>query len=232
MNHRLFQLLVAAHGAPAYGLVFSVLLACGFGLPLPEDVALVTGGYLAFTGAANLWLMLAVGFAGILCGDLLVYSAGRRYGGSVTRTRWLRRYFTESKRERVEGYFAKYGQGIVVLARFLPGIRVLTYFTAGAARLGLVRFLVFDALAACVSAPLWVLVGHHLGRHLQQAVHWVERAHSTLIVAAALMGIGLVLYIVRRSSAPSARRRAAQPPPEAAELPIERPQAKPMGRVG
>ncbi|MHB1843204.1 MAG: DedA family protein, partial [Deltaproteobacteria bacterium] len=182
-------------------------------------------------GAANLWLMLLVGFAGILGGDLLVYAAGRRYGGSFTRVRWLRRYFTEQKRSLVESYFERYGQGIVFLARFLPGIRVVTYFTAGAARLGLLRFLFFDALAACLSAPLWVLVGHHLGRHLQRAIHWVERAHSLLIATAALLGIGLFVYIVRRNGVAAAERTTPRPVPSPAP-PIERAPAEPVERVG
>jgi membrane protein DedA with SNARE-associated domain len=51
-------MLTSAHGTLAYTLVFGFLIACGLGLPLPEDVALVTGGYLSFVGAANLWLMV------------------------------------------------------------------------------------------------------------------------------------------------------------------------------
>src|SRR5579863_9463474 len=160
----LLHLLTTAHGTLAYSLVFGSLIACGLGLPLPEDVVLVTGGYLSFMGAANLWLMLVFALCGILGGDVLVYAAGRRYGQELAQTTWLHRFLTDEKRHRVESYFARYGQGLVLAARFLPGLRVVTYFSAGATSMGVWRFLLFDTLAACVSAPIWLFTGRRLGR--------------------------------------------------------------------
>ncbi len=207
MSEFLLHLLTSAHGTFAYTLVFGFLVACGLGLPLPEDVALVTGGYLSFIGAANLWLMLAFALSGILVGDLLVYAAGHRYGQELAHAHWLHRYLTDDKIKRVEAYFAKYGQGLVVAARFLPGLRVVTYFSAGASEMGAWRFLLFDALAACVSAPLWIFIGRRLGRRLNHALVWVSRFHWALMGIAAVLGIGLLIFILRRNGSASAVKR-------------------------
>ena len=130
MAQALLAILTSAHGALAYTLIFGVLLACGIGLPLPEDVALVTGGYLSFIGAVTLPLMLLVSFAGILLGDYLIFAAGRRYGNELAETRWIRRLVTDEKRMRCEAYFAVHGQGLIFAARFLPGLRAVTLWVA------------------------------------------------------------------------------------------------------
>lgn len=222
-------MLTTAHGTLAYSLVFGFLIACGLGLPLPEDVALVTGGYLSFVGAANLWLMVLFALAGILGGDLLVYAAGRRYGQELAQVHWLHRYLTDEKRHRVEGYFARYGQGLVMAARFLPGLRVVTYFSAGASSMGLWKFLVFDAIAACVSAPIWIFTGRRLGHHVQAALELVARAHWIFMGIAAIIGLIIAFVILRRSGSgsdktsgngadqPSAPAATPVPPPATSE---------------
>jgi len=180
----LLATLTSAHGALAYTLIFSVLFACGIGFPLPEDVALVTGGYLSFIGAVDLPVMLLVSFAGILLGDYLIFAAGRRYGNELaTGTRWIHRLITDEKRLRCEAYFARHGSGLVFAARFLPGLRAVTYFVAGASPFARWRFLLFDGLAACISVPLWLVLGRRLGQQLPQLLVWVERVHLALLLA-------------------------------------------------
>ena len=83
-------LLLGSHGAMAYLSIFAVLVACGLGVPLPEDISLILGGFLVYKGVAHLWGMVAVGFVGILVGDSLIYLAGRRVGLRVrTGHGWL-----------------------------------------------------------------------------------------------------------------------------------------------
>jgi membrane protein DedA with SNARE-associated domain len=65
----LIALLGSTTGLAAYGLVFAILLAAGFGLPLPEDIPLVMGGVLVHRGQADLATMIVVGYLGIIVGD-------------------------------------------------------------------------------------------------------------------------------------------------------------------
>jgi len=173
----ILALLTSAHGVPAYGLIFGVLVACGLGLPLPEDVSLVTGGYLSYVGAVQFAAMLLVAFAGILAGDFLIFTAGRRYGCD----------------------FNRHGEGLVFAARFFPGLRAVTYFVAGASPMAAWRFLLFDGLAACVSAPVWMVLGRRLGRHLPDLLVWVERVHLGLLVAGGILVATSVVAVLRRS---------------------------------
>ena len=194
-------------GLPAYALVFGVLVACGLGVPLPEDISLVTGGFLAYLEVANLYIMMAVGFAGILVGDTLIFSAGRRIGTQVGRGGhgFFARIVTPEKRRKVEELFGRHGEKIVMIARFLPGVRAVTYFTAGSARMKYRRFIFFDGMAALVSAPVFVFLGYHFGDELEALVRAVRRGESAVIII--LVAVVASLFIYRRWRVSAQRKR-------------------------
>ena len=212
---------MGTHGAMAYLSIFAVLVACGLGVPLPEDISLILGGFLVFKGAANLWAMVATGFLGILVGDTLIYLAGRRVGRRVrTGHGWLARVVTPARRMQVEGLFARHGEKIVIAARFMPGVRAVTYFTAGSAGMPYARFICFDGLAALLSAPLFVFLGYRFGRHLQQVIELMKRYQ--LIAVGVILAVVLLwaathrwreISVARKMQAQQDEAEAARPPP-------------------
>ncbi len=196
------------------GFVFGVLLLCGFGLPLPEDVVLVTGGVLAWLASSleeaslramvsdpDLLTMVAVGLAGIVAGDSVIYWMGRRLGSRVAEIPGLRRLVTPRKLEEVEKLMRRRGNVLVVIARYLPGLRAPTYFTVGHSRLPYLRFVLFDAVAALVSAPLFVGLGFFFGDDIELAARAASRfSHYILLgVAVVLAGFGFRWLQQRRS---------------------------------
>ena len=203
MEHLLQQVLANATGVGAYALIFGILVICGLGVPLPEDISLILGGFLAYKQAVSFPIMVAVGFTGILCGDTLIYFAGRRLGAGVLHG-LLARIITQEKRQRVEQLFRKHGEKIVMIARFFPGVRAVTYFTAGSARMRYWRFIAFDGLAALVSAPAFVFLGFFFGGRLEWLVGKLR--HGQLAVFG--VGIaGVLLYVLLRR-----RRRPPETP--------------------
>jgi membrane protein DedA with SNARE-associated domain len=217
MLERLVTLLGAESLAFGYGFVFLVLLLCGFGLPMPEDVVLVTGGVLAWLASPlehasvrgmladrGLLTMIAVGLGGILAGDSIIFFAGRRFGVRVADFRPLRRIVTPEKLELVERKIRHRGNLVVVFARFLPGLRAPTFFTVGHARMPFWKFVLYDGAAALVSAPLWVCVGFWFGSDLQKAARVAAQFGHYILLAVAVV---LIAVSVRWWTA----RRAAQP---------------------
>jgi membrane protein DedA with SNARE-associated domain len=186
------------HGVGAYVLVFGVLVACGMGVPLPEDVSLVTGGFLAHLEAAHLPIMMVVGFFGIVAGDSIIFVAGRRLGAKVgtKQTGFFARIVTPEKRARVEALFHAHGQKIIMAARFLPGVRAVTFFTAGSAGMAYWRFIFWDGMAALVSAPLLVYLGYYFGDNIDAVL--VRIRHGQVRVIAAIL-LAAVLYIAYSS---------------------------------
>jgi membrane protein DedA with SNARE-associated domain len=199
------DVVMQSEGVAAYAVIFGVLVACGLGVPLPEDISLVTGGFLAYLEVANLFVMMAVGFVGILCGDSLIFLAGRRFGSKVGRASgFFARVVTPEKRQRVEQLFHRHGEKIVMVARFLPGVRAVTYFTAGSAQMKYSRFIVWDGIAALASAPLFVYLGYRFGDELERLIRAVRHGESAALVG--ILVVGIVLIVARQIKA-SRRRR-------------------------
>jgi membrane protein DedA with SNARE-associated domain len=210
-----------------YAAVFALLLAAGFGFPLPEDVPLIAGGVLAWLASPletptlagmltdpGLQGMIAVGLAGILVGDSVIYWAGRVLGRRVAEVWPFRTLITPEKLERVERLLRQRGKIVVVVARFLPGLRAPTYFTVGHSRLPFWEFLLFDGLAAVVSAPLWVCLGFWLGDDIERAAREGSRFGQYI-----LAGVVLVVAVLigrawlRRRRARRASLQDGSPPP-------------------
>lgn len=200
--------------------VFLALLLCGFGLPMPEDIILVAGGIIAWKasplhesagqaslqgmlGDQGLLWMVAAGLAGILAGDLVIFLAGRRFGARVADFRPLRRIVSPAKLEQVEKLMRRRGDLVVVIARYLPGLRAPTYFTAGHARMPVWEFLLLDGLAALVSAPVWVCLGFYFGSDIEAAARKAtEFGHYIMAaVAVVLLALGARWLHVRRARA-------------------------------
>jgi membrane protein DedA with SNARE-associated domain len=193
----LITLLGSTVGLAAYGLIFFILLAAGFGLPLPEDIPLVMGGVLAHRGQANLVVMIVVGYLGIIIGDSIMYALGRRFGSKVAaspRKGLFGRIVTPASRARVEGMFKKHGEKIVMIARFLPGIRTVTYFTAGSVHMKYSHFLIYDSIAALASAPLFVILGYYFGSDIESLLSRIASGERNVMIGiAVVLVVGLLL---------------------------------------
>jgi membrane protein DedA with SNARE-associated domain len=223
MLQRFVDLLAERSLEVGYVFVFGVLLLCGFGFPMPEDVVLVTGGVLAWMaspledmslhgmlGDEGLRAMVAVGLAGILAGDSVIYLMGRRLGARVAEFRLLRRLVPPEKLEHVEKLLRRRGNVVVMVARFLPGLRAPTYFTVGHSRLPYWQFLLFDGLAALVSAPLWVCLGFWFGNDIERAAVEASRFGHYILGAVGLLlaFLGFRWWQRRRATQQAARAAA------------------------
>lgn len=176
-----------------YAAVFLVLLACGFGVPIPEDVTLVAGGVISGLGYTNVHIMVVVGMLGVLVGDGLMFAAGRVFGHRILKVRPIARVMTPQRYAQVQEKFDKYGNRVLFVARFLPGLRTPIFITAGISRkVSYLRFLMMDGLAALISVPVWVYLGSYGAENrawLMEKVHQFQYGLFILIGIGALVGL-------------------------------------------
>jgi membrane protein DedA with SNARE-associated domain len=195
MEEFLLALVDSVEGAAAYGLIFGILLICGLGVPIPEDISLTLGGFLAHQGRATLWGMMVTGYLGIIVGDSIIYFVGRKLGANVgtkPRKGFWGRLITPEKRRKVERIFEKYGDKVVMVARFMPGLRAITYFIAGSVRLKYWRFVLYDSIAALASAPIFVFLGWYFGGELETLFRGIKEGKMWAVV---LLAAAVVLWL-------------------------------------
>lgn len=160
---------------PYVGL-FTILFVAGLGVPLPEDIPLLAAGWLVHKGHANLQTMIAVGLVGVLVGDFLLFSMGRRYGFHITEHRFMKRIVKPALLRRAEEYFARYGSLIIFVARFMPGLRSVLFVTAGIFRVRPIKFVLIDGSAAIASVPLLIWLGERFGEKIESLAGDVRNA--------------------------------------------------------
>ena len=173
-----------------YFAVLFVLIICGFGVPIPEDITLFSGGVISGLGYANVHVMLLVSFFGVLLGDSTMYWLGRIYGVKILRFRPIRRFLTVERLRLVRNKFDQYGNRVLFIARFLPGLRAPIYMVAGITRrVSFIRFLLLDLFASIISVPIWVYLGDFGASNLDWLHEQIKKGQSVIYILVAVLVI-------------------------------------------
>jgi membrane protein DedA with SNARE-associated domain len=181
------------YGTVAYVIMFLILLACGFGLPLPEDIILITGGMLSSHGVTNHWVTLGICMAGVLIGDTIIYTAGRTMGERIKRTKLFSYLIQEERDKKIQFWFSKYGDKVIFFARFMPGLRTPLFLSSGVYRVPAWKFLLLDGIAAVISVPLWIWLGFLFGSNLELLE---LKIHQLKLGIYSILGVVLTLILV------------------------------------
>ncbi|EXI61687.1 alpha-amylase [Mannheimia granulomatis] len=186
------ETLIEFFSSYGYWAVFLVLLACGFGLPIPEDITLVSGGVISGLGYTNVHWMLVVSMFGVLIGDSTMYWLGRIYGEKILKFPLIRRVATPERFATVQERFEKQGWKLLFMARFLPGLRAVVYLVSGITRkVSFAKFLFVDFIAAIISVPIWV----YLGDYGASNIDWLkEQVTNGQHIIFAILGV-VILFI-------------------------------------
>jgi len=169
----------------AYGYfgIFFLLIFGIIGLPVPDEWLLVISGYLAFKNVLVLAPTLAVAALGSAGGLTISYVLGRTSSGFI-----IRRYghwfsIDDEKVRRTQHFFQNLGRWVLVVGPFVPGVRNLMGYIAGASKLRLHIFMRFAYAGALISSATFVTFGYAVGRHLP----WGYSRVALVAVAAAVV---------------------------------------------
>jgi membrane protein DedA with SNARE-associated domain len=186
-----------------YAKLAGILLLCGLGLPIPEDVSLISAGYLAHLGTVHLHGVFLVCFAAVLGGDTLAFAIGRFFGTRILATRFGQRYFSPRRQLRVRAYFRKYGSKVVFIARFLPGLRFSIFLSAGMLHVRPYVFIVYDSLAALLSVPFLVYLAYYFGDKIDHVIVWARRSeYGILVIVAVVLAVVTIKFLRKRRARP------------------------------
>ena len=180
-----------------YGLwaVFVACLAEGVGVPLPGQTLLIACALLAASGSLDIAQVLLVAWLGTQLGDVIGYSIGR-YGIQQALNKTVKH---RDRLARVERLFNRWGAAVLVIARFVDGLRQTTNLAAGALLMSWWRFLA----ATLVGTSLWV-GAYGIGAYLlkldfHRIVDFIEPLRPYAYAVTALLLLGLLWYLFGRS---------------------------------
>jgi membrane protein DedA with SNARE-associated domain len=185
-----------------YWAVALLLLLENIGVPVvPGEFAMIVGAIFAATGRAGLNIVvvgivsLVASFAGAEIGYLIGRFAGRelilRYGRYV--------FLKGHHLDRAQSTVDRYGGVVVIIARFIVGLREANGIIAGITQMRWLTFTIYNAIGACAWVGTWVSIGYIAGDHIDTIYSVFNRVAIYLLVAVAVLVIGYVAWrLVRR----------------------------------
>ena len=178
-----------------YLAITGLVLIEDFGVPVPGETVLILGAVYAATGRLNIVLVALLAFCGALIGDNIGFAIGH-FGGRRLAERYGRYVFlTPERLDKATDFFERHGGKVIVIARFVEGLRQANGIIAGTSGMHWRRFLLFNAIGAALWVGVWVTIGYVSGSHIDSiyatAIRYDAYVGATVVVL-------LIAYIARR----------------------------------
>lgn len=190
-----------------YLAIVLLLTASSFGLPVPEEVTLISVGLIAYLSAnpekfpppypgaepVQLSGLMLVTFFAVFLSDFLVFLIGRFWGNTIRSKERFKKFVTSGAIVKAEEWTKKYGAIMCGVFRFTPGLRFPGHMMCGALKVPPWKFCLVDGLAALLSVPTQVWLVATYGDFI---LSYIKQFKMLLLV---LILMGLALFFMRKS---------------------------------
>ncbi len=189
-----------------YLAVGGLILLEDFGVPVPGETVLILAAVYAGAGRLNIWLVALIGFLGAVAGDNVGFAIGH-FGGRPLIERWGRYILlTPERLDKATDFFERRGGSIIIIARFVEGLRQANGIVAGTTGMHWARFLLFNSIGAALWVGVWSSIGYFSGSHIDSIYSTATRYSVYFGIAVGVLLIGYIAWRIRRSRREHAER--------------------------
>lgn len=205
--------ILVTHG---YLLLFVWVLTEQLGVPVPASPVLLAAGALTAEGRLGFALSFLAAWTAAILADSAWFFVGRRYGSAVMRFLCKLSLEPTTCVRRTELTFGQRRGGMLLFAKFVPGVATLAAPVAGQSGMNLGAFLVLDGLGAVLWSGALLGAGRFFGMALERnegLLNWAGRFSGALLV-----GVIAAIVIVRILRRRTILKKLAASRLDAAEL--------------
>jgi membrane protein DedA with SNARE-associated domain len=171
-----------------------------------EDPARCAVGLLVAAGHVGWWLSFVSMTIGGMAGDIGLYVIGRYATLFLIRRRWV----DAARLEWMEESFNRHAVKAVLIARFIPGARMIAYISAGAVRYPVPRFLLLLLVAAMIQSLIFLKIADFIAAHI------LPYLRDTRLQLAVFVAIVLALVLAHRAITRRTKKKGFTLKPEPA----------------
>ncbi len=183
-----------------YAVFFPVMLE-PVGIPFPAETILLAGGATANLGHLSLGLVIGIGMAAAVIGGTLGWLIGV-HGGRPLIDWGVRHHLVKQVHiDRVAAFFARHGGKTLVFVRFVPGVRIPTFWMAGASGMPLRTFTFWNVAGAIIWTTILTLLGYVFAGSVDAISRFLGVDVAIALVAAVVVLVAA--YELRRRLRPS-----------------------------
>lgn len=166
--------------------------------PVPADVALALGAFLAQRGEISAPLLGTLCWLSNCASAAWTYFLGRRHGAAFFARGWRRKLLPPEAMQALHDAYERHGAASIFVSRFLPGVRAAVPPFAGVAGLSPLRALLPAAVASAIWYALLIVAGTALGLPWAALRELVERVTGALSLAGAILAAAVLVWLWRR----------------------------------
>ena len=184
-----------------YLAVGGLVLLEDFGVPVPGETLLILGAVYAGAGRLNVFLVALIGFLAAVLGDNIGFAIGH-FGGRPLIERYGRYILLTPERiDKTTTFFERHGGKIIIIARFVEGLRQANGIIAGISGLHWAKFILFNMIGAALWVGVWVSIGYFSGSHIDSIYNTAARYSTYLAIAVVLVILAFIARAVWRRRA-------------------------------
>ncbi len=177
----------------AYAMLFLSAFVENIFPPIPGDTVVLLGAYLVGRGILNSWQVYASTTAGSIAGFMGMYGIAYWIEWKVIE-KYQPRWLSRTKIDRVESWFQRYGYWVILLNRFLSGVRSVISVVAGLSKLDARRVFLLGMISCMVWNALLIYAGALLGRNWQEIGEFLKMYNRVVIILLMTAGGSYILY--------------------------------------
>lgn len=164
-------------------------------------IATVFAGFLSASGTMNIYLTFFIAVVGDLIGDILYYSLGR-WGRDGLREKYGK-YFgiNREKIKALEGYYSSHSGKTILLSKIAHGVGTVFLFAAGASRMPLGRFILFNFIGTIPKSLALLSAGYFFGQFYNRIGEIFD------YIAVGTLTLALIILIIYLLVAKSVRKK-------------------------
>ena len=174
------------------GVFFSVAFS-GYAIPIPEEVILILGGYIAAMGISSLPITIIVSIVGAMFGDTVIYYL------SGHGSRFATKYHDRIEKTKLGWYvrsMRNHPWRTIFLSRFIVGMRFFNPLVSGLMKVKWITFITAAGASAAIYTPIIILIGYYFKNQINQVLHIAHSVHHILLIIFYIgTGILTVLFI-------------------------------------
>ncbi len=179
----------------AYLVLFTSAVVENIFPPIPGDTVTLMGAFLTGRGVLDFWGVFISTTLGSVTGFMGLYAVAYWLEESWIekhRPRWLK----AKKIRKVETWFNNYGYWVILMNRFLSGVRSVISLVAGIFKLKALKVFLLSLISCAVWNGIIIYAGTTLGKNWKEVLHFLQIYNRIIIIAITVIAVIVIFYRV------------------------------------
>jgi membrane protein DedA with SNARE-associated domain len=173
-----------------YFVLFLGLFAESLALPFPGELAMAISGHLTNLGSFNILFIIFYSYFGAIVGTTVTYYLGYKLGTPFFDKYGKFFFMNQERLAKMTKWFDKYGDKLILVSYFIPGLRHFTGYVSGILKVRLRTFFFYNYMGGFLWVMTYVMIGKVFGQKIEQLLHIISQYTTVAII---VLVIGLVI---------------------------------------